>query len=113
MFIGRKKELRLLHGIISSDNPAIGVIYGRRRIGKSELIKKAFEKQNVLVFEGLENRTKQDQIDNFIFQLFYQIKKDFHHKRVKSWQEAFLLLYEELKLNPAHVVFDEFQLMAN
>ena len=29
----------------------------------------------MLIFEGLENRSKQDQIDNFLFQLFYQIKK--------------------------------------
>ena len=113
MFIGRKEELRLLNGIINSDRPAIGVIYGRRRIGKSELIKKAFEKQKALIFEGLENRPKQDQIDNFLFQLFYQTKKEFTEKKVKSWREAFLLLYEELKLNPAHVVFDEFQWMAN
>ena len=75
MFIGRKKELQLLHGIINANRATVGVVYGRRRIGKSELIKKAFEKQRVLLFEGLENRPKQDQIDNFIFQLFYQTKK--------------------------------------
>ncbi|CAB1080529.1 archaeal ATPase, fused to C-terminal DUF234 domain [Olavius algarvensis Delta 1 endosymbiont] len=112
MFIGRKNELSLLNDLIDSNRPGIGVIYGRRRIGKSELIKKAFENRKVLIFEGLENRSKQDQIDNFLFQLYYQIKKEFHHKKVKSWQEAFLLLYEELKLNPAHVVFDEFQWIA-
>ena len=113
MFIGRREELRLLHGIINVDRPTIGVIYGRRRIGKSELIKKAFEKQQMLIFEGLENRPKQDQIDSFLFQLFYQTKKELSFKKAKSWTEAFLLLYEELKLNPAHVVFDEFQWMAN
>ena len=113
MFIGRKRELQLLDDIINASRPAIGVIFGRRRIGKSELIKKAFEKQKVIIFEGLENRPKQDQIDNFLFQLFYQTRQDFHYKRVKSWQEAFLLLYEELKRSPAHVVFDEFQWMAN
>jgi len=113
MFIGRKKELQLLHGIINANRPTVGVIYGRRRIGKSELIKKAFEKQKVLIFEGLENRPKQDQIDNFLFQLFYQTQKEFHNKKVKSWREAFLLFYEEIKLHPAHVVFDEFQWMAN
>ena len=113
MFIGRKEELRLLHGLINADRPTIGVIYGRRRIGKSELIKKAFERKQTLIFEGLENRPKQDQIDNFLFQLFYQTKKGFGFKKAKSWREAFLLLYEEVKLNPAHVVFDEFQWMAN
>ncbi len=113
MFIGREKELRLLHGIINADKPTIGVIYGRRRIGKSELIKKAFEKQQMLIFEGLENRPKQDQINNFLFQLFYQTKREFPNKKVNSWGEAFLLLYEELNQNPAHVLLDEFQWMAN
>ncbi len=113
MFIGRKKELRLLHDIINTNRPTIGVVFGRRRIGKSELIKKAFEKEKVLIFEGLENRPKQDQIDNFLFQLFYQTKKEFHHIKVKSWREAFMLLYEEVKRDSAHIVFDEFQWMAN
>ena len=103
----------MISGIISAEKSNIAVIYGRRRIGKSELIKKAFEKQRVLIFEGLENRPKQDQIEIFLFQLFYQIKKDFKNKKVKSWREAFLLLYEELLSRPAHVVFDEFQWMAN
>ena len=113
MFIGRKEEVRLLRGIISAEKATIGVVYGRRRIGKSELIKKAFEKHRVLIFEGLENRSKQEQIDNFLFQLFYQTKKEFKSIRVKSWREAFLLLHEELLVNPGHIVFDEFQWMAN
>jgi AAA+ ATPase superfamily predicted ATPase len=57
MFIGRKNELRLLNDLINANRPTIGVIYGRRRVGKSELIKKAFENQRVLIFEGLENRS--------------------------------------------------------
>ena len=113
MFIGRKQELRLLHGIINAKKPTIGVIYGRRRIGKSELIKQSFQNKQALIFEGLENRPKQDQINNFLFQLFYQTKNEFKNLKVKSWKEAFLLLYEELQLNSGHVVFDEFQWMAN
>ncbi len=113
MFIGRKKELRALRDIISAGRPTVAVIYGRRRIGKSELIKKAFDQERVLIFEGLENKPKQDQIRHFIFQLIYQTKQEFSKTDVKSWQEAFLLLYEELKRKRAHVVFDEFQWMAN
>ncbi|MDM8524271.1 ATP-binding protein [Desulfococcaceae bacterium HSG8] len=51
MFTGRKEELRHLQNIIKSEKFLICVIYGRRRIGKSELIKKAFEKEKVLIFE--------------------------------------------------------------
>lgn len=113
MFIGRENELRLMHALIVENRPTIGVIYGRRRIGKSELIKKAFEKKRVLTFEGLENRPKKEQIDNFLFQLFYQTRKKFFKGKVKTWREAFLHLHEELQRESAHVVFDEFQWMAN
>ena len=114
MFIGREKELRLLGDLIKSEKSAIGVIYGRRRIGKSELIKKAFENEKVLIFEGLENRPKQEQIDNFLFQLYYLTKNEFiRNRKATSWQEAFLMLYESIKGEPRHIVFDEFQWMAN
>lgn len=113
MFIGRKKELWLLGDMIQCGRSAIGVIYGRRRIGKSELIKKAFEKERILVFEGLENRPKQEQLDNFLFQLAFQTGKERLPHRISSWREAFALLYKELERAPAHVVFDEFQWMAN
>ena len=39
MFVGREKELAQLHDLINGE-ASIGVIYGRRRIGKSALIKK-------------------------------------------------------------------------
>jgi hypothetical protein len=45
-------------------------------------IPEAVENRRVIIFERLENRSKQDQIDNFLFQLFYQVKKDFPNKRV-------------------------------
>ncbi|KPA16360.1 ATPase (AAA+ superfamily) [Candidatus Magnetomorum sp. HK-1] len=113
MFIGRKNELNLLSQLIDSETSNIGVIYGRRRIGKSELIRKAFENKQVFIFEGLENRPKQEQIDSFIFQLSYMANQQFNSKKVTSWREAFILLYETLKNQPVHIVLDEFQWMAN
>ncbi|MCP4692175.1 MAG: AAA family ATPase [Desulfobacterales bacterium] len=116
MFIGREEELRLLGDLIDKTMPTIVVVYGRRRIGKSELIKKAFEEKPtrpVLSFEGLENRPKKEQIDNFLFQLFYQTRDKKFKRDVKTWREAFRLLYEELKRQPAALFFDEFQWMAN
>ena len=113
MFVGRKNELRLLRSMTKGGKSAIGVIYGRRRIGKSELIAKAFEKERTLFFEGLENRPKQEQLDNFLFQLAFQTGKKQKPKKISSWREAFAMLYEELKQQPAHIIFDEFQWMAN
>ncbi len=113
MFFGRTKELVKLNGIIDSDRATIGVIFGRRRIGKSELIKKAFTNKQVLIFEGLENRPKAVQIDAFLIQLAYQTNQEIERNKVKSWREAFIILFDYLKDNPAHLAFDEFQWMAN
>ena len=113
MFIGRKKELKSLQSIIDLVKPSIAVVYGRRRIGKSELIKKSLGNRPALYFEGLENRAKQEQIDGFLFQLCYQTGKEIGSIKAKSWREAFIYLYNELKTKKAHVVLDEFQWMAN
>ena len=42
-FFGRKRELTQLKNLISSDGMLMSLIYGRRRIGKSELVKQAIK----------------------------------------------------------------------
>ena len=109
-FIGRKKELETLGKLATRDN-AIAVIYGRRRIGKSLLIKEFLKKQNALFFEGIEGAPKRQQLKNFILQLNHQTGNSF--KNVQSWSEAFLNLETVLKKKPMWIVLDEFQWMAN
>lgn len=43
-FIGREKQLQQLEGIINNDTLNTALIYGRRRVGKSELVKQAVKK---------------------------------------------------------------------
>jgi len=112
-FIGRAEELDKIGHMLDTPGSAIILIYGRRRIGKSLLIKKSLSGKNYLSFEGLENRPKKDQIDNFLLQLSFQLGKNQKYEPVKNWREAFLILYKELKKNPCPIVLDEFQWMAN
>ena len=46
-FFGRKKELTQLKNLISSDGMLMSLIYGRRRIGKSELVKQAIKESGI------------------------------------------------------------------
>ncbi len=46
-FYGRTRELTQLKKLISSDDMLMGLIYGRRRIGKSELVKQAIKESGV------------------------------------------------------------------
>ncbi len=113
MFIGRHRELQQLKKLISDENTNIGVIFGRRRIGKTALINKALENHHALFFEGLENRSKNEQIKNFLFQLSIQSGQKLKIRSCNTWREAFYSLFQTIKNNPHHLVFDEFQWMAN
>lgn len=46
-FIGRKDELKRLKGIITASEFQMGLVYGRRRVGKSELVKEALRQTGV------------------------------------------------------------------
>ena len=45
MFVGRKNELRMLNDAYRSGKDELVVLYGRRRIGKSSLVKRFAEKK--------------------------------------------------------------------
>src|SRR3989338_4644894 len=109
-FIGRKKELELLQEVIKRDKSTISVIYGRRRVGKSELFRHAFKDIPVLYFEGLENQAKSKQILNFVSQLTYQVRPlDFKDSSFKNWSEALKLLIPLVRDKKIVIVFDELQ----
>jgi len=44
MFFGRKYELSIIKDAIASKRAELGIVYGRRRIGKSSLLMKALKK---------------------------------------------------------------------
>ena len=46
-FIGRKEQLKKLDKIMQTEEMTFALIYGRRRVGKSELVKQALSKSNV------------------------------------------------------------------
>ena len=45
--IGRTQELSKLKRLISSDDMSMALIYGRRRVGKSELVKQALKESDI------------------------------------------------------------------
>ena len=47
-FIGREKELKELNNRYNSKNKEFGIIYGRRRIGKSSLINEFLKNKNAI-----------------------------------------------------------------
>ncbi len=112
-FIGRKTELGQIRTFLSRTAPAVGVIYGRRRIGKSLLIQNALKGRRAMTFEGVESQPKGEQIAAFLFQLSRQAGAQASQMSIRSWREALFCLRPALKNKPACIVLDEFQWMAN
>jgi len=118
-FVGRQDELERLGRFVASPGAAIAAVYGRRRIGKSSLIRQALQGREPLFFDALEERPRREQIAHFLFQLQQQLENSDSPRfpafvaPPASWKEAFLLLFQVIKDTPRPVVFDELQWMAN
>jgi uncharacterized protein len=52
MFIGRRNELALLREEVCSPRASLAIVYGRRRVGKSTLIREAIEGQPHVLFQA-------------------------------------------------------------
>lgn len=114
-FIGRHYEIELLRQANWRKHARLTVVYGRRRIGKTALIQYAFKDQPFWKFEGLENETLKNQINNFMHQLSgYCQNIKLSKAPVKNWHQALVLLDRELKKRKRLTVFfDEFQWLAD
>ncbi|MCL2032137.1 MAG: ATP-binding protein [Methanomassiliicoccaceae archaeon] len=55
MFIGREQEIQALNEMYESSKLEVAVIYGRRRVGKTELINHFCRDKRTIFFTGVEN----------------------------------------------------------
>ncbi len=110
-FIGRENELERLQRMVRSPHAQIAAVYGRRRIGKSLLIEHVLKDRPPLIFEGLEDRPKRDQIHQFVGELKELTGHD--AGRPRRWTQALMALFHAIKDDPRPIVLDEFQWMAN
>jgi len=110
-FCGRKEEIALLRRAIASERAELGIVYGRRRIGKSTLLQQPLRKKGDLFFEGIRGLPQQKQIDHFLDQLARQ--SEIPRARARDWREAFDALSYHIGKGKHYVVFDEFPWMAS
>ncbi len=113
-FVGRDYELTRLGEIQKSPGSKIIVVHGRRRVGKTTLLNKAFEGHTVFFFEGLQGQRKTTQLQHFVDQLAKRVNDPkLARMQVDSWREAFLLLHEHTKSQPCVIYLEELQWMSD
>ena len=93
--IGREKEQAALKQYFESDEPEFLVIYGRRRVGKTFLVREYFGGRFDFYVTGLANGKKEEQLlawNIAIKDSFGETGED-----VENWLEAFTLLRKKLE----------------
>lgn len=95
--IGRKKELEQLNSIFNSDKAELVAVYGRRRIGKTFLIKEFFKDKFDFYATGIFEGSKQDELDAFCDMLRQNSQDGQNPPPIKTWMDAFAALRDYLK----------------
>lgn len=112
LIIGRETEKKLLLEVIESNNSELVVLYGRRRVGKTFLVREFFEKEMVFEFSGQYNAKTKIQLQNFTNKLDQCSKSLYPSALPTNWTEALnrLKIYLEpiLVEKKAVIFFDEF-----
>ena len=110
IIIGREEEKVILNELLADEKSHLLAVYGRRRIGKTYLIKTFFKESLVFDCSGEANGTMQVQLTNFTVRLSecFGIKK---METPVTWQAAFQALESSLKRNRSTkrkvIFFDE------
>lgn len=100
--VGRKKELEELERVYHSDRPEFVAVYGRRRIGKTYLIKQALKDRITFQHTGVSPVDQKDetnrlktQLESFYYSLLNHGLEGF--SQPKSWMQAFFQLEQLLQ----------------
>jgi uncharacterized protein len=110
-FIGREKEQVILRAALDSSEAEMVAVIGRRRVGKTFLIKTAYANQLDFEVTGVQNAPLSEQLQNFAFRINTTFYKGKVKLRPRNWLDAFqmliLALENDKKEGKRVIFFDE------
>ncbi len=105
---GRKDEIEILGNLLKSDSPAFLAMYGRRRIGKTYLLRQVYESHIIFEASGIHENEMEQQLENFWLVLLELMPNLRFSNPPKTWLKAFAYLKEyilSLKGKKKKVIF--------
>ena len=116
MLIGREKEQAILQRALDSKESEMVAVIGRRRVGKTYLIRSVYADRIRFETAGVQDTPLKEQLNNFNFQLKNAFGTLAPPKTPKTWQEAFFALITCWEQNPSThqnvLFFDELPWLA-
>jgi uncharacterized protein len=110
--IGRENEKELLEEVMAGTKAHLVAVYGRRRVGKTYLIRSCLRQHISFEFSGIHNVDTETQLSNFSRAISQQLNNGNAIAKPLNWFEAFDLLYTFLlkknKRKKVVIFLDEF-----
>lgn len=110
--IGRIAEKKILSEMLVSPSSELLAVFGRRRVGKTFLIRSVFQKQLIFELSGVHDANAAEQLLNFSKAIAAALGSQLPLAVPKNWTEAFWQLREFaspiIKKRKAVIFFDEF-----
>lgn len=100
--IGRAAEIQILNDALASSKAELIAVYGRRRVGKTYLVRTVYEKNMLLEFTGMNNVESGEQLENFSLTVQTAFRQHLALPLAlpANWLQAFRLLINLMELNP-------------
>ncbi len=118
VIIGRNKEKKELEDAYDSSQAELIAVYGRRRVGKTYLVKNFFQQKKCVFFQttGIYKGTLKQQLDRFAKELGASFYKGASIAASTTWIDAFEALTQAIEQVPKNklivLFFDELPWMA-
>jgi AAA+ ATPase superfamily predicted ATPase len=95
IIIGRALEKEKFQDALNTQRSELIAVYGRRRIGKTYLVREFYAKHTIFSISGLRNGTRTEQIENFMLELNMHTEK-FKNEKPENWLQTFYLFKQHL-----------------
>lgn len=109
--IGRKEETSEMLSFVKDTKAHLVAIIGRRRVGKTFLIREVYKKNKAFEMTGLKGADLEKQLINFTIQLNQYFQKSGQFEKPKDWLHAFHTLSRAIdsskRKNKPVIFFDE------
>jgi hypothetical protein len=97
ILVGRTQQIEELQEALASNKPEMVALVGRRRVGKTYLVRRVFSEHIDFELTGLQNGNKEEQIQNFVFRMGKYFPDYPLESKPTSWLEAFHILTKALE----------------
>jgi len=108
VFIGRDKELQILEKLYKSNKFEYLVMYGRRRIGKTEILKEFSKRHKTIFFSAVEKKSNLVDFSTLVFSFY----NDNINASFESWEDAFCYIADHSTNDRTVLIIDEFPYIA-